>query len=168
MVLRSFLIMYLLYCCTTMNEPLRPPLENDAFEQALVQLKNSRPELFEPVNKSCVNIKKSTYDSGKQVINTVALTSAFVRIYAAHRKIDEPDDTQWYDKTITFISPRLITRIARQSIFFKESIEIALETIVLKTAAKLILYCATKDGMDAFKDIIQYFKSWFLFTKVTS
>lgn len=134
---------------------------HQSFEQALIALKQDRPELFlttvhvQPVEK------RSTYQTGKQIINVLAFGSAFMRIYAAHQKIDEPTETQWFDKTISYICPPMITRIARQSIFFKESIEIALETVILKTVAKLILFCATQDGIDALKSTAQKIGSWF-------
>lgn len=134
---------------------------SQSFEQALATLQQSRPELFHTTITVQTTESSSTYHKGKQIINVLAFGSAFMRIYAAHQKIDEPTETQWFDKTISYVCPPMITRIARQSLFFKESIEIALETVILKTVAKLILFCATHDGIDAIKHTAHTVGSWF-------
>lgn len=160
-------LMFISSICLNLQSQESEQKHVHSFEQALLELREKKPYLFtiQTYEKSGSHLRSNTYESGKKIINAIALISAFLRIYAAHQKIDQTDDDGWYDKTLTLISPRLITRIARQSIFFKESIEIALETIMFKTIAKLILYCGTKDGIDCIKDSWSYVISWFITKK---
>lgn len=137
-----------------------------SFEKALDDLYKRKPHLFILKHEDHLPKKKEEswpdYKTCTQAIDILALASAFVRIYIAHARIDLEEDDDWFDRTITLICPDLIIRIAKQSKFLKESIEITLETILLKTVAQLILYCGKGDGFDLLKKALRYTKKIFV------
>ena len=144
----------ILISCTSLAQET-PETGESSFEKALRDLYNRKPYLFGETKKPQEEEKDSSwlsYENCKKYIDMSAMISAFIRIYSAHQKMDAPEsDTDWLDKTISYVCPEMLQRIAKQSKFFKESIEIVIETIILKTVAHMILYCSKGDGFDLIK-----------------
>lgn len=143
--------------------------EISSFEKALEELYLKKPYLRNLLSPGQTDQKPATaageswpdYEKCKKAIDWIAMTSACVRIYLCHKNIVDGPALQedMVDKALLY-APEFIQRICKQSRFFKDSVDIALETIILKTVARMILYCLKGDGFDLIKSVISKAKKW--------
>lgn len=155
--------------CTTLEEKeqVRKLTQATAsIEQALKDLYAHKPYL-KPQHTTAQPPKKEAwpdYNTCLWAIDIAAMTTAFIRIYRCHYEMftDPIQEDGWWDKTFNYMCPELIQHISKQSTFFKHAIEIALETIILKTVAKMILYCSKGDGFDLIQKALQKTKQFFI------
>ena len=132
-----------------------------SFEKALEELYAKKPylrNLLKNKDEEKENQKESwpDYETCKKSIDWIAMTSAAMRIYIRHKQIlqGEQIDEDMVDKALKY-APDFVQRICKQSRFFKDSVDIVLETLLFKTVARMILYCLKGDGFDLIKQALQ-------------
>lgn len=143
-------------------------LGNDnSFDKAIQNLRNAKPELFEEKAKSETIPSKTTavddsfYERLDKAIDILAVSVALLRI--SHRyytlKTCTNDENSTLNKVLSYTIPSFIPSLYSKIILVKETGIITLETIIYKTIAKMLLYCAKGDAYDLTKKLLYKIQS---------
>ncbi len=130
----------------------------DSFDQAIQNLRNIRPELFEEKTEPAPSKATDTdsYETLDKIINAVALISALIRISYRYCTLNKQtnDETSILNKILKYIVPSFVSSLHIKTILIKNAGIITLETIVYKTIAKMLVYCAKGDVYDLTKKLL--------------
>ena len=148
--------MFLLYTNMLYGVPHAAEL---SFEEALQELHDSKPQLFEPQQEQ--PSAWISYENLSNAIDLAALGTALVRIYVRHNQLlfAKSDNNGVVNTILKKIFPESMQKLSCQTIWVKDSCIITLETISYRTVAKLVLYCSKGDVYDLIKKIIAKTKS---------
>lgn len=136
-----------------------------SFDQAIKDLQKSKPELFEdrldPADSKAASIDNHTYETFDKTIDAVALTSVLMRIYYRYHvlNIKVNNENSTLNKALTYVVPSFMSSLHTKITLVKEAGIITLETIIYKTIAKMVVYCAKGDFYDLIKKILCKIKS---------
>ncbi|MCL5875972.1 MAG: hypothetical protein M1114_05875 [Candidatus Dependentiae bacterium] len=153
----------IIICISIFNWP--SSANKNSFDQAIKDLQKNKPELFEdriePADSKAASNDNHTYETLDKVIDSIALTSALIHIchcyYTLNTQTSDKDST--LNKIINYVTPSFIPSLHTKIMLIKEAGIITLETIIYKTIAKMVVYCAKGDFYDLMKKLLCKIKS---------